>query len=129
MPDNYRRDEIRLVLDVGPEHEEDFFRLVVTGAATTKHLNVTPAEVAAVRDLLAGDVTVFVLNIDHKHGTNASVHRSAAGAKQALHEFAAEWWDDDGPGGLIPTDADAAIDAYFAHNERESYEITEAPLS
>ncbi len=53
MPTNdYRHDEIQLVLDAGPEHEEDFFRLVITGSATTKHLNITPAEVAAIRDLL-----------------------------------------------------------------------------
>lgn len=49
---DYRRSEVQMVLDVGPEHEEDWFRLTISGAATTKHLNISRSELIAIRDLL-----------------------------------------------------------------------------
>lgn len=52
MPDNYRHDEIQDTLDAGPYADETWFRLQVKGKRNTKHLSVTPAEVAAIRDLL-----------------------------------------------------------------------------
>lgn len=54
MPDlNYSASEIQVVLDMGPEHEEDFFRIVVSGCVTSKHLNVSREQLVAIQDLLA----------------------------------------------------------------------------
>lgn len=56
MPDpntiRYRRAEIQDTLDAGPADDETWFRLQIRGKRDTKHLNVSPAEVAAIRDLL-----------------------------------------------------------------------------
>lgn len=56
MPDlNYPASEIQVVLDMGPEHEEDFFRIVVSGCVTSKHLNVSRDQLVAIRDILSAD--------------------------------------------------------------------------
>jgi hypothetical protein len=54
MADTYRRNEIQQLLDAGPHDEETWFRLKILGKSETKHLNVSPAEVEAIRDLLHG---------------------------------------------------------------------------
>lgn len=53
MPDSYRRSEIQDTIDAGPHDDETWFRLQILGKHDTKHLNVTPAEVEAIRDVLA----------------------------------------------------------------------------
>jgi hypothetical protein len=55
MTFQYRRIEIQEVLDAGPHDDEDWFRLQISGKHSTKHLNLTPVEVAVVRDLLTED--------------------------------------------------------------------------
>lgn len=50
--------EIELQLEAGPHPDEDFFRLRVSGAEQSKHVNVTPAELAGIRLLLAGKLPV-----------------------------------------------------------------------
>lgn len=52
MPDNYRRNEIQDVLTAGPHDDETWFRLQVIGKMQSKHLNVSAAELAAIRDIL-----------------------------------------------------------------------------
>lgn len=48
----YRRAEIQDVLDASPHEGEHWFRLQVSGAATSKHLNITADELARIRDVL-----------------------------------------------------------------------------
>lgn len=67
--------------------------------------------------------TVHVLMIDHD-GIDSSVHRTEAGAWDALYEYVTEWWDTEHRDGTpIPTDRNAAIDAYFEHVDDEDYSI------
>jgi hypothetical protein len=65
-------------------------------------------------------VSVKVLTISHKHGTDVTVHRNEASARKALYDFAVEWWDGQDP---LPSTPAAAVNAYFSLNEDESWEI------
>jgi hypothetical protein len=57
MPDkataHYHRAEIQAVLDAGPHPDETWFRLQVSGAEKSKHLNISPDQLVAIRDILA----------------------------------------------------------------------------
>ena len=62
------------------------------------------------------NATVWVLAIDHKHGTDISVHTTEKGARKALYQYCAEWWGEDldkkyGP--LKDLERDDVIQAYF----------------
>lgn len=59
------------------------------------------------------NITVYVLTIDHKHGTNTYAHRTAEGAHQSLMDYIAEWWGDCGFDGPVPEDDAEAIALYF----------------
>lgn len=72
----------------------------------------TPGESAPVQQ--------WQLMIDHRHGTNATVHTTEEGARKELLDYVWENWDTDGPGrdkdeetSAIPEDAAEAIEAYF----------------
>lgn len=54
----YAKDELTRQLERGPYAGEDFFRLQVTGDGATKHLNISRAELAAIRDAVSGDLIV-----------------------------------------------------------------------
>lgn len=59
---------------------------------------------------------VWVLIIDHQHGTDISVHASCQDARQALYAYCAQQWDDGLTkqyGALSKLSLEAAIDAYF----------------
>ena len=78
---------------------------------------------------------VWVLVIDHEHGTNISAHATEDGAKYALYEYCREWWDDaisEQYGKLADLSRDAAIDAYFdCHNtclDSEWYILEESKI-
>lgn len=49
----YKRNEIQDVLDAGPHPDEDWFRLQVRGVTASKHLNITRAQLEAIRDTIA----------------------------------------------------------------------------
>lgn len=46
--DTYTTDQLRHVEAQGPQAGEDFYRLQVRGYAWTKHLNITPGQLAAI---------------------------------------------------------------------------------
>ncbi len=52
--DRYRERELRRVVDAGPAPHETWFRLVLSGAEHSRHLNVTTSEARAIIALLAG---------------------------------------------------------------------------
>ncbi|BBY54000.1 hypothetical protein H7J07_05200 [Mycobacterium koreense] len=79
--------------------------------------------------------TVWVLKIDHRHGTDATVHKTKQGAEEALLAYVHEWWDEAATriGADIPAeppaDSSAAIDMYFATQGDEFFEIDETSVS
>lgn len=92
MPDNsYVRREIQLVLDMGPEHEEDWFRLTVSGAATSKHLNITPSQLAAIRDLLAPADPPTPTPLTEFHAFNANTNEWVD--LRTLDADDLHWWE------------------------------------
>lgn len=119
---HYRRAEFQSVLDAGPHPDEDWFRLQVSGTEKTKHLNITPAELEAIRDVLCGTGELWVLVIEHRHGTDTSVHRSEEAARQALYGFVDQWWGQELPARPVPGDAAEAIHEYFDLTD-ESYTL------
>ena len=59
---------------------------------------------------------VWVLLINHRHGSNICVHVTEEGAKKALYEYCREWWDDaisEQYGKPEELGRDELIDAYF----------------
>lgn len=77
---------------------------------------------------------VWVLKIDHRHGSDTTVHESADAAKEALVAYVHEWWDEvagfRGAPETPPDGPDEVIDAYFeANGDREWYSIDEAVVN
>jgi len=75
---------------------------------------------------MRGD-TVWVLLLNHKHGTDYSVHDSEKSAMMALADYCREWWDeamerrDDER--LAPDADNEVIAEYFEVMDDETYEI------
>jgi hypothetical protein len=70
--------------------------------------------------------TVHVLAIEHRHGTDISVHRTETGARLALYDYVAENWALEIPKRKIPAKPGKAIARYFEEmaggcGEGESY--------
>lgn len=77
---------------------------------------------------------VWVLKIDHRHGSNVTVHSTESAAQAALLTYVQEWWcETDGRCGApdtVPADADEAIDTYFeVMGDTEWYSIDESTIS
>ena len=82
-------------------------------------------------------MTVHVLIITHKYGTNVSVFVTCKEAMAELYEFVEEWWGDCGDMHDLPEkppkNHKKAIDAYFQHqldhgSDPEGYEIEQTTL-
>ena len=56
---------------------------------------------------------VWVLFIEHRHGTDTSVHTTREAAGDALYEYVSEWWNEEMWPELVPEDKDQAIMEYF----------------
>lgn len=72
---------------------------------------------------------VFVLTIDHKHGSDTTLHLTRADADAALAAYCDYWWDQELDGVERPhSDADAVIVYFEKMSDREGAEITESKL-
>jgi hypothetical protein len=68
-------------------------------------------------------ISVVILVISHKHGTDYSLHFTAQEAWDALHGFVVTWWNTEEMG-FIPSDDQTAVDEYFEyHLGNEWYEM------
>lgn len=91
MPDNYRLNEITRVLSAGPIEGEDWYRLVISGAESTKHLNVSPDEVtdlALTLNMNDNDHAADVLFKLHITCDNAAFDADDPDAVQGAHDNA-----------------------------------------
>ncbi len=59
--------------------------------------------------------TVTIVALDTKHGLDIGVYADEGTAWSDLASYCYGWWEDDGPGGRVPTDDKALVDAYFEH--------------
>ena len=55
MTDSYAASELQRLLVAGPHPDEDFFRLKVTGNGSTKWVNISLQQLAAIHQLLTTD--------------------------------------------------------------------------
>lgn len=81
-------------------------------------------------------ITVWLLDIHHRHGNDVTTHSSEDTANGALFDYVAQCWPEvagreyvvDGQTRVapaeVPADADTAIDIYFEINGDESYTIS-----
>jgi hypothetical protein len=80
-----------------------------------------------------GPGTVWLLSIEHRHGTNHSAHLTERGAQDAVYDHVCIWWDEeanrwsDEPQAQ-PDDPAEAVEAYFDLVEDEYYYIEEVPV-
>src|ERR1017187_1356209 len=77
---------------------------------------------------MAKSITVQVLMVEHRHGTNTSVHRTEEAARDELHGYVVMWWEQEMEDQVMPEDRDEAIKAYFEAQEGEFYKIVESSL-
>jgi hypothetical protein len=71
---------------------------------------------------------VWILTIEHKHGTDVYAHKTEAGAKGALLDYVQEWWSIEVGDEPIPENPDAAIERYFEEACNEFYSIQDSIL-
>jgi hypothetical protein len=69
--------------------------------------------------------TVWVLMIEHEHGTSVWVRRTSKAAREQLYQWVLQWWDEELPEKTMPRDKAVAVEEYFNSfaNFRESYII------
>ena len=79
-------------------------------------------KVSELRNKLIKTKKVFVLTIEHRHGTNMSVHDTKPHAASKLYNYIHLWWSDHIQKDK-PKNIGKAIDMYFNINEDESWEI------
>ena len=67
-------------------------------------------------------VKVWVLIIEHRHGTEVTTHKTDTGAWAQLAAYVNDWWVDEMPNVTKPDNNDEAIDTYFGENgARDEY--------
>lgn len=74
----------------------------------------------------ATSAPLWVTVIDHRHGTDASVHPTRESGFNAVVEYVREWWPMELDDEAMPTSPDEAVTTYFEHVHDEGYGITEA---
>ena len=76
-------------------------------------------------------MTIYVLTIEHRHGTNISVHQTRAGAEASLDEYVREYWHElsrERPPEM-PKAAEERIEIYFEdHPQNETFDIVECEV-
>jgi hypothetical protein len=66
---------------------------------------------------------VWVLRIDHRHGTNVEVFGNKPRAERGLIEYVDHWWDHEMSSIERPADDQAAVDLYFTEVRDETYDL------
>lgn len=77
---------------------------------------------------MSEEQTVYVLIIEHRHGTNVDVSASQQGALDALADYVNQWWEHEMPGKAVPSNAGEAIEQYFEAVESEFYGVHECEV-
>ena len=74
------------------------------------------------------DENMWVLMVEHRHGTDVSIHRTEQGAKDALTVYVDYWWGREFPGAAAPADDNERVTEYFERIHDEFHTINEAPV-
>lgn len=72
-------------------------------------------------------MTIFLLSIDHRHGTNHYACSTYAIAESALDNYVQDNWADEMNGEPMPETAEARIAGYFDGND-EYFDIEELTI-
>lgn len=71
-------------------------------------------------------IKIAVLTIEHRHGTDTTIHGSREEAEAAIVDFVDQWWDTEVPKEVKkPSDPAKRSEAYFEHVEGEFADITD----
>jgi hypothetical protein len=87
------------------------------------------AESFAAPPTVKGGATVFVVAIDHRHGTNLGVYLTSEDADAGVAEWVELWWEHELPQVPRPAVIDhAAVRAYFEQVKTESFLIQQVSV-
>lgn len=100
----------------------------MSATAAEEEMDLADLRVQAQTPEGQGAIKVFSLKIEHKHGSDITSHRSREGAMAVLHAYVLDWWEKEGVAGVIPSDRDEAIEAYFEEVGNEFWSIDESWL-
>jgi hypothetical protein len=70
---------------------------------------------------------VWVLTINHKHGTDIWVRRTQESAWQILVDYATEWWAGEMAGAEMPEEPGDRVSLYF-EEVNDAYELEECEV-
>ena len=68
-------------------------------------------------------MTVWILNISHRHGIDTWVCASEDRAYQRLIQYVDEWWDREMENTPRPTDNNISVEKYFSNAQDEWWSI------
>lgn len=68
---------------------------------------------------------IFVLSVQHRHGTDVTLHPSQEDAYSTLVGYCRDWWTEEGIPGAPPEDPDLLVQGYFDGTMSEGWEIEE----
>lgn len=92
-------------------------------------MNDTLPTITAATETTPAETGLLALVIEHRHGTDVTVHRSREGALAKVDQFVADWWDTEmGEDEPMPEDPAAARQTYFESVDDEDYLITDTAL-
>jgi predicted ATPase len=75
------------------------------------------------------EMQLFVLVIEHRHGTSVTAHLTEEQATARLDEWVGDWWAEELPDREMPDDVEARRREYFEHVEGESYVLEPTTLT
>lgn len=71
-------------------------------------------------------MNIFVTLHEHRHGSDTSAHKTAAGVQARKDAIGDEWWEHEFPG--QPRPEGSIGDAYFERIETEYFSVEEVEL-
>lgn len=107
MPDTYAHDEMQRILAAGPYQGENHFRMQVTGAGSTPWVNVTPAQLKAICDILAPADNTDSVKLPEAGTSNGPASDATVWLRNRIREHLASVWDD------VPSGVGTAITHLF----------------
>jgi hypothetical protein len=81
------------------------------------------------KKIISGHVDITVLAIDHRHGTDITIHASERQAQHALANYCKQYWSDFCFADRMPPNPTKLVRHYFQESDgHESYQITSSTM-
>ena len=68
-------------------------------------------------------MTIYLVSIEHKHGTDLYAFETINGASDHLYSYVSDWWPSDLPPIESMANHDDAVSLYFEDHETEFYSV------